>query len=509
MKPKALAASVLAAFLFTNTIFFTHAQTPTASVRAYRQAHEAEIMSEFVELLSIPNVASDAVNIRRNAEKLLEMMRRRGIEARLLEGAGPPAIYGELKSPGATQTLGFYAHYDGQPVDPSKWATDPFKPTLRDKPIEEGGQPIPFAKAGQKLDPESRLYARSASDDKAPIMAMLAAIDALKASGTPLTTNLKFLLDGEEEAGSPHLEDIVNRNKSLLGADLWVCADGPVHQSRKQLLYFGVRGVVTATLTVYGPNRALHSGHYGNWAPNPAMRLAKLLASMKDDTGRVLIEGFYADVEPLGAEEKKALSEMPRNDAELMREYGLAAIEGQGRALAELINEPSLNIDGLRSEYVGREARTIIPSEATATIDMRLVKGIDPRRQVERLIAHIKKQGYAVVVDEPDQQSRLKHALIARVTSNDGYRAIRTPMNLPVARKLIAAIERAMGQRPVLAPTLGGSVPLWILEAGTKAPQIGVPIVNHDNNQHGANENVRIQNLWDGIEIFAALMTMN
>jgi acetylornithine deacetylase/succinyl-diaminopimelate desuccinylase-like protein len=426
----------------------------------------------------------------------------------MLEGAGPPAIFGELKTPGATRTIGFYAHYDGQPVEPSKWSSDPFKPTLRDKPLEEGGRVIPFPKAGEKFDPEWRLYARSASDDKAPIIAMLAALDALKSSKTSPTANLKFLFDGEEEAGSPHLGGIVAGNAQLLPADVWICADGPVHQSRRQQLYFGVRGIVKVDVTVYGANRALHSGHYGNWSPNPAMRLAKLLAGMKDDSGRVLIEGFYDGAAPLGEEEKRALKEMPATDSELMREYGLAATDGGGRPLAELINQPSLNIDGLRSEDVGRQSRTIIPAEAAATVDLRLVKGIEPRQQVERLIAHIKKQGYVVMTGEPDLETRLKHPLIARVVSEEGYPAVRTSMSLPIVKKIIDAVEHVARNRPVMLPTMGGSGPLWVIDVATRAPQVGVPIVNHDNNQHSSNENLRIQNLWDGIEIFAALMTM-
>jgi len=499
---------VIGLMLTSQTPFGVLAQAPASNVRAYRSAHEAPIISELVDLLSIPNVASDSVNIRRNAANLIEAMGRRGVQGRLLEGGGPPAIFGELKTPGAIRTIGFYAHYDGQPVEPAKWASDPFKPTLRDKPLEAGGRVMPFPKGGEKVDPEWRLYARSASDDKAPILAMFAALDALRASNASLTANLKFLFDGEEEAGSPHLGDIVTRNAGLLGADVWICADGPVHQSRSQQLYFGVRGIVKVDITVYGANRALHSGHYGNWSPNPAMRLAKLLAGMKDDSGRVLIEGFYDGAAPLGEEERKALREMPATDPELMREYGLASTDGAGRALAELINEPSLNIDGLRSEDVGRQSRTIIPAEATATVDLRLVKGIEPRRQVERLIAHIKKQGYFVVTAEPDLETRLKHPLIARVVSEEGYPAVRTPMNLPIVRKIIGAVEQAIGKRPVMLPTMGGSGPLWAIDAATRAPQVGVPIVNHDNNQHSSNENLRIQNLWDGIEIFAALMIM-
>ena len=478
------------------------------SIRAYRQANESRIVSEFVEFLSIPNNANDALNIRRNADWIVEMLKRRGIEARLLQAGGPPSVFAEIKVPGATRTIGFYAHYDGQPADGSKWASDPFKPMLRDKPLEDGGREIAFPGTGSRFDPESRIYARSASDDKGPMIALMVALDALKASGQRLGSNIKFLFEGEEEAGSLHLEDLVRQNSELLKSDVWICADGPVHQTRKQLVYFGVRGIVTMNITVYGPDRGLHSGHYGNWAPNPAMRLAKLLASMKDENGRVLIDGFYSDVEPLGADEKQALREMPDIDAELKREYGLAVVEGSGRTLAELINEPSLNIDGLRSEYVGRESRTIIPAEATATIDLRLVKGIQPERQVERVIAHIKKQGYHVTSEVPDRQTRAKHALIAQVTSRDGYRAVRTSMSLPISRQIVLAVERAVGYKPVLAPTLGGSVPLYMLESGTGSPQIGVPVVNHDNNQHSINENIRLKNLWDAIEIYAEIMTM-
>jgi acetylornithine deacetylase/succinyl-diaminopimelate desuccinylase-like protein len=507
MKPSLihLCLFVLLLSLFTP---FVRAQQTALRVRTYREANETKIIDELVGLLAIPNVASDTVNIKKNAIKIVEMMQKRGLSTKLLEGSGPPLIFGELRVPGATQTLAIYAHYDGQPVDPSKWTDEPFTPTLRDKPLESGGKVIPFPKNNEKFNPEWRIYGRSASDDKSPIVAMLVALDALQAAKIPLTSNIKFLFDGEEEAGSVHMEEIVNQNKELLKADVWICADGPVHQTRKQLLYFGARGVVTVTITLYGANRGLHSGHYGNWSPNPAMRLAKLLASMKDDNGRVLVEGFYDDVEPLGAVEKKALREMPQIDAELMREFGLAAVDGGGRSLAELINEPSLNIDGIRSEYVGNESRTIIPAEATATIDLRLVKGIAPRKQVERVIAHIKKQGYFVTEREPDQETRLKNPLIARVTNRDGYRAVRTPMNLPIAQKIIAAIEQTIGYKPVLAPTLGGSVPLYIIENATQSPQIGLPIVNHDNNQHAANENLRIQNFWDGIELFAGLMTM-
>ena len=265
-----------------------------AKVRAYRAAHDAEIVREFAELLAIPNVARDSANIRRNADAVIAMLAKRGIPGRLLDGppGAPPAVYGELRTPGATRTVVLYAHYDGQPVDTTQWTTPPWHPVLRDKAVDAGGAIIPFPAAEGQTQGEWRLYARSAGDDKAPIEAMLAALDALRAAGAAPSVNLKFFFEGEEEAGSGHLPEILRRNAPLLAADAWLFCDGPVHQSRRQQLVFGVRGVAGAEITVYGPSHGLHSGHYGNWAPNPVVLLANLVASMRDDDGKIHIQSF-------------------------------------------------------------------------------------------------------------------------------------------------------------------------------------------------------------------------
>src|SRR5215471_7261106 len=354
-----------------------------AQVRAYRQANEHLIVEELADLLAIPNIASDTANIQRNAAKLVEMLGRRGIHAQLLEIPGRgPVLYGQLNSPGATRTVIFYAHYDGQPVNPSEWVdTKPFEPALRTGAIEVGGKLIPFPQPPTPFLDDWRLYARSASDDKAPIVALLAALDALRTAKIPLGVNLKLLLDGEEEAGSPNLERTLLAHRQLLGGDLLIAADGPVDQSGQPLVYFGNRGILGVEITLYGPARQLHSGHYGNWAPNPAMRLAELLATMKDTSGRVLIEGFYDDVAPLGEAERRAIAGLPYNDAELARKLGFAEPEGGGKRLAELINLPSLNVRGLRSADVGAQARTIVPDRAVASLDLRLVKNELPDRQ--------------------------------------------------------------------------------------------------------------------------------
>ena len=306
-------------------------------------------------------------------------------------------MFAELAAPGAARTVVFYAHYDGQPVDPKAWTgTGPFEPGLRTGSIEAGGALRPFPGAGTPYQDDWRIYARSASDDKSPIVALLAAIDALAAKGIPRAVNLKIVLDSEEENGSPGLEP-------ALAAQRRPRAGGRAHHRRRPrapvgapLVFYGNRGVLDFHLTVYGPVRGLHSGHYGNWAPNPAMRLAQLLASMKDAAGRVRIDGFYADVVPLTARERAAVDAMPFNDAELMRELQFGEAEGGGRKLADLINEPSLNIRGLRSAYVGDESQNVVPDRAEASCDIRLVKNIDPDRQFGRVVAHVEKQGYFV-----------------------------------------------------------------------------------------------------------------
>jgi acetylornithine deacetylase/succinyl-diaminopimelate desuccinylase-like protein len=503
---------LLSLLLFLSAQAFAQTSPAAAAAKGYRQAHEHEIIAEYINLLSVPNVASDAPNIRRNAALVAEMLQRRGVKTRLLElpeiPETPPVVYGEIVRPGASRTLMFYAHYDGQPIEPAKWVGgDPFKPMLRSAALEAGGKDIPFPAEGEKFNPEWRLYARSTGDDKAPILALCAALDALQTNKIAINANIKFFFEGEEEAGSPHLEKIVEKYQDLLKADVWLICDGPVDQTRQQQVYFGARGVTGFELTVYGPRRELHSGHYGNWAPNPALMLAKLLASMKDDDGRVLVKGFYDGVEPLSDAEKRALAEAPDNDALLKRELALGGSEGAGKKLIELINLPSLNIRGFLSSSVGATARNVVPSTATASLDIRLVKGLDHRAAVERVVEHIRTQGYHVVESDPDDATRLNHPKIAKLVRQGGYNASKTSMDLPISKAVAAAVASARG-RVIRMPTLGGSVPLYIFTDNLKTPCIGIPIANHDNNQHSANENMRLQNLWDGIETMAALLTM-
>ena len=480
------------------------------AARAWRKAHAREIVEEFARLLRIPNIAADQDDIERNTRQIFIMLRKREFEVRLLSSGQrtPPVVLAELKAPGATRTVTVYAHYDGQPVDPAQWTGDPWVPVLRDGALDAGGKELPFEAldtAGDAAD-EWRLYGRSTSDDKAPIVGLLAAVDALRAAKLPLTVNLKVFLEGEEEAGSPNLDFFLRGRNDLLKSDLWLLCDGPVHPSRRMQLFFGARGVTGVELTLYGPARALHSGHYGNWARNPALELAHLIASMRDRDGRVTIEGFADTVRPLTEAEKRALAAAPDPDEGLRAELRLHSTEADDARLVERVMLPALNVRGLQSSHVGDKATNSIPTSARASIDFRLVPDQTPAGVRAAVEAHLRRQGFFVTADEPTPELLRAHPRVIRAQWGAGYPAARTDMDLPVARDVRRVVDEAVGGSLVVVPTLGGSIPMHLFQEALQTPVIGLPIANHDNNQHAANENLRLKNLWDGIEVYAAIL---
>jgi acetylornithine deacetylase/succinyl-diaminopimelate desuccinylase-like protein len=502
----------LFALALVASLGLAQANDPLLKVRQFRQTHEQELLTEFEQLVAIPNVAADTANLRRTALFVQAMMQRRGIKTQLLAAPTPgvaPVVFGEVRTPGATRTVIFYAHYDGQPVNPAQWreGLSPFRPQLATGPLDRGGQ-LATRPATGPFNPDWRLYARSASDDKAGVMTILTGYQALVSSKLKPKVNIKFFFEGEEERGSPHLGEFLARHKALLASDLWVICDGPVHQSGRKQVVFGARGDVNMSVKVYGPRRPLHSGHYGNWAPNPALALARLLASMEDSTGRVRVAGFYDDVTPLTLAEKAALAQVPNLDETIQKELGFARPYGNGQTLVELLNQPSLNINGMQSANVGAQAANVIPTVASAVLDLRLVPGNDAQRQVQKVIRHIEKQGYHVTTAEPTDAERAQFPLLARVQPETGYNAQRTRLDLPIARQVVAAVQTTTPDHVVVLPTMGGSLPLYVFEQELQAHTITVPVANYDNNQHAENENIRLGNLWDGIETMAAIMLL-
>jgi acetylornithine deacetylase/succinyl-diaminopimelate desuccinylase-like protein len=478
------------------------------AVQTYRSQNEVEILRELADLVTLPNTATDLDDMERNAERLTGMLESRQFDVKLLrvEGA-PPAVYGERLSNEADRTVVFYAHYDGQAVVPELWSSDPFEVVVRTGRLEAGGEDVPFDELEAPVNPEWRLYGRSTSDDKVSIIALLTALDALDAAGIEPGINIRLLLDGEEERSSPHIPEILRTNGDLLAADLWVFCDGPMHQTRLPQVVYGVRGVTSVHITAYGPAVGLHSGHYGNWAPDPGMALARLITSMRDADGNLLIDGIDELVRPLGKTASAAIQDAPPVDEDLKQSLALGWTEGQPTPLAERITRPAVNLLGFSVGQVGAKAKNAIPPQAKAVVGFRLVPDVTPETVRAATERHIRAQGYHIVHEEPGAELRRHHARVVWLEWKMGYPALATDMDLPISKAVARIVDEAVDGPIVLTPSLGGSLPLYIFSEILNAPPIVVvPIANHDNNQHAPNENLRIKNLWLGIEIYAALM---
>jgi len=498
----------------TLTLFMLFAFSTAATAQELRQeitsyvdAHQKPILEELWQALSLKAVARDRESSRKKADFLLERFRERGFDVEMFATDGNPLVWAEKLTAGAARTFLLYAHYDGQPVDPSRWEQDdPFTPTLRDGKLDDGAGVVDF-ETQTRYEDDWRIYARSASDDTAPILAILAAVDALDAAGVTPSVNVRVILDGEEEAGSPNLVPAIGRYRDKLEADLMLILDGPLHPVGRPTVVYGARGNLGLELTVYGPKFPLHSGHYGNWAPNPAVRLAQLLASMKDEDGRVVVDGFYDGIE-IDSSTQQVLDSVPDDMEALKRLFGFSQPDRVGRTLQEAIQYPSLNVRGLRSAWVGAEARTIVPDTAIAAIDVRLVKETTADAMYDKVVRHIEAQGYHIVDEDPDDATRAAHARIVRVDRRgSGTNAFRTDLDDPVAQRVVEALTEMWSDAPLRIRTMGGTVPISPFVGALGFPALAVPTVNFDNNQHSPNENVRLGHFFDSIVTMAAIMT--
>jgi acetylornithine deacetylase/succinyl-diaminopimelate desuccinylase-like protein len=476
------------------------------TVRSWREAHEQPILTDFVAMLSMPDVATNVADVDRNADYLEGQLHARGFATQLLRAApGTPAsVFGALKVPGARRTVIFYAHYDGQPVGQKGWITRPFEPSMRTALPD--ARPMDWQHATPPLDPNWRLYARAAGDDKATIQAMLSALDALKANGIRPSVNIKLLWEGEEEQGSPHFSALVAKNLALLKADLLIMGDGPMHQSGRQMVNFGNRGITSLTMTVYGAIRPLHDGHYGSWAPSPAVMIAHLIASLRDEDGHILIPHFYDDVAPVSAADRAALAAMPPVEDNLKQALGLGRNVGPAR-LADGYLGPTLNVRAIHAGDEGPAAANAIATHADAALDFRLAPGETPPHTRELLESYLAASGWFIVRTEPDLATRTAHPRIVKVIWEEGGSiATKTPLDLPASRAVVAAIGRIVGYQPIELPIVGASSGMADIIGQLQVPMVGVSIANYDDNQHAENENLRLGNLWDGIEVYAGLI---
>ncbi|MCG8604602.1 M20/M25/M40 family metallo-hydrolase [bacterium] len=459
------------------------------------------------ELLSIPNDAHFPDHVRQNVKWMDAAFQKRGFTTERLPTDGPPLLLAERRVANASRTVLIYLQIDGQPVDPSKWLQEsPYKPVLKEQ-RNGGWQEIPWDNLRGKLDPHWRVYARSASDAKGPVAMFLTALDAFAGQGLQQMYNIKVIMDFEEEQGSPHLPAAVTRHKEALAADMLIIFDGPRHVTNRPTLTFGARGIATITLTVFGPRVPQHSGHYGNYAPNPAIRLSQLLASMEDDVGRVVIPGFYDGVQ-LDEDTRRILAQVPDDENELKRSVGIAETDQIAATYQEAIQYPSLNVRGMASGWIGEKVRTIIPSTATAEIDVRLVPETNAQRLIDLIREHIQKKRYYLIGDrQPTEEERMTHSKIASLVYEISYNAFQTPYDSEVGVWLTKALKRAFGEDPIRIRMSGGSIPISPFVVTLGVPAVTVPTVNRDNNQHSPNENLRIGNYIEGVQTFLAILT--
>jgi acetylornithine deacetylase/succinyl-diaminopimelate desuccinylase-like protein len=477
-----------------------------------RQAQQN--LPELLDLLAIPNVADQPADIQRNATFLEQAFAKRGFKVRRVDNpAQRPAVLAELSGAGPqARTVLLYAHFDGQPVIPENWSQqDPFGPVVKRRDAQGKWQDVGRqALQANPLDPELRVFARSAADDKAPIMMILTAVDLLRAQKKSPAINVKVLLDPEEEMGSPSLAGMIDSDRAAFAADAMVILDGPQHDSGRSTIVFGNRGITQATLTVFGPRAPLHSGHFGNYAPNPAMRLARLLASMKDDNGRVLVKGYYDGVS-LSSAERASLTAVGDDEAALRKRIGIARAEKVGDTYQEALQYPSLNVRGMGSAGIGAKAANIVPSEAVAEIDIRTTPTTDGRKLFELIKRHIEQQGYRLVDHPPSDDDRAAHDKLASFRLGSVQAAAGTPMDAAVGKWALAALKSPTAPNPARKPVqirmMGGTVPTDVLVDALRLPFVLIPTVNGDNNQHAHDENLRIGHFLTGTEIVYSLLT--
>jgi acetylornithine deacetylase/succinyl-diaminopimelate desuccinylase-like protein len=432
--------------------------------------HREELVQRLVAYASQPSVSATGEGIAEAAQLASRTLDAAGLEPSILETGGSPVVLGVGPQRPGRLTVIVYGHYDVQPPDPvDAWDTPPFQPTLKD----------------------GRLYGRGTADNKGQHLAQIMAMEGLRASYGELPCNVKVLLDGEEELGSPNLPAFVERNRDLLAADLAIWSDGPVHESGRWTVVFGVRGIVTFELRASGANRPLHSGNWGGVAPNPLWTLVQLLASMKDRQNRITVDGFYDRVRPLSRLELEALDQMPVDLERVKTSLGLERLdEPADRGFYErLVAWPTLTINGLHGGYGGPGTQTILPNQAIAKCDVRLVPDQSAAEVLELLRAHVRANAPGV-----------------ELVAGGSMEPSRTPIDSPFTEPIRQGMVAALGEEPLLVPPLGGSLPAYVFTSILGLPTFGMPLANADQTNHAPNENLEVERFISGIKAAASVL---
>lgn len=498
MKPLLLLLFIIS----TSSLSYSQEITINESIIEHYAINSIDIFREF---LSIPNDANNREDIHKNIHWCRKAFEARGFLTTEISTPTVPLLLASKETKNAEKTVLIYLQIDGQPVDSSRWLQkNPYEAVLKQK-NESGEFEIISWDRITEFDPDWRIFARSASDAKGPVAGFLTALDIATDFDIYPNYNIKVIMDFEEELGSPQLPAAVIKNKELLSADMLVIFDGPSHISNRPTLTFGARGIATLQLTTYGPVIPQHSGHFGNYAPNPAVRLSRLIASMKDENGRVTIPGFYDGIE-ITPEIETILKAVPDDEQSIKQRLQIAEIDKVGNYYQEAIQYPSLNIRGMKSGWINEEVRTIIPGWARAEIDVRLVLESKPERLIHLIKQHILDQGYLILDRTPSKEERLTHPKIATLTHKVAYQSFRTDFDSEVGLWLRRALQQTYNQEPVMIRMSGGSIPISPFVNTLGIPAVTVPTVNRDNSQHSPNENIRLGNYQNAIRTFLAIL---
>jgi acetylornithine deacetylase/succinyl-diaminopimelate desuccinylase-like protein len=459
--------------------------------QTYIQAHYRTFIAGLLPLLAQPSVSHERPDVRRCASLLRDMLQQEGAYAEVMETSGNPVVYGEITGVRDDITVVLYNHYDVKPVEPlSAWRSDPFVPLFRRGRVEDGAASVSdWRTLSEAALLSSLVYARGSGDDKGPLYGNLMALRTMRAVAGKPPCRIKFLYDGEEEIGSPHLPAFLRQHQERFRGNVMIIADGPMHPSGRPTVSLGVRGVMMLEIRLQTANQVLHSGHYGNAVPNAAWELVQLLATMRDSQGNCLIDGFYTDATPPTPDEQRLLADIPFDDAHMRMFLGIERWEGpEGLSFYDkTLFRPTFNINGLQAGSVGASRSTVIPHHATAAIDVRLVAGMNMDEVCRHIVEHVH-----------------AHCPGAQVELIHGYEAYKVAVTHPEVQKVIGAVYELcqnLGQTapPVILPTMGGSLPLHDLAQALNMPLISLPLANHDDNQHAPNENLRLTHFVQGI----------
>ncbi len=468
-------------------------------------------LDEFIEFLSYPNDANYESDIYKLMDWTENKFKSLDFKINRLDTETIPLMLASKHISDDYKTVLIYMHLDGQPVDLSKWNQEnPFIPVYK---LKEDGIFVDYdSNKIANIDYETleerdiRIFARASSDAKGPVMMLIQALKFMNSKNIDNKFNLKLIMDFEEEKGSPSLPDAVKKHSAILKSDALLIFDGPQHESDLPTLNFGNRGISSITLKTYGPVVPQHSGHFGNYAPNPVFRMSNILSSMKDENGIVKIKGYYDGI-TISDQVKKYLDNVPDNEESMLNKMQFKKPESVGNSYQEAIQFPSLNVRGIRAGWVEDEVRTIVPSECLAEIDVRLVIESDGYRLHDLIKKHIEDLGYVVLDHEPSKEERMKYDKIVKFNSTVSYPAFRTDIDSNLGNWLSKTLSKTFGVEPVLRRTSGGSVPISPFVNVLDIPAVGVPTVNKDNNQHSPNENIKLINYIKGIESFVGILS--